>query len=75
MLTAPLTIGIEEEYQIVDPETRALSAYVQQLMEDDSKLVLGEQLKPEFMQSQIEVGSHICRNVQEARAEIIRLTT
>jgi len=73
MLTAPLTIGIEEEYQIVDPETRALSAYVQQLMEDDSKLVLGEQLKPEFMQSQIEVGSHICRNVQEARAEIIRL--
>lgn len=73
MLTAPLTIGIEEEYQIVDPETRALSAYVQQLMEDDSKIVLGEQLKPEFMQSQIEVGSHICRNVQEARLEIIRL--
>lgn len=73
MLTAPLTLGIEEEYQIVDPETRALSAYVQQLMQDESKFVLGEQLKPEFMQSQIEVGSHICRNVTEARAEIVRL--
>ncbi len=73
MLTAPLTLGIEEEYQIIDPETRALSAYVQQLMEDESKFVLGEQLKPEFMQSQIEVGSHICRNVSEARAEIVRL--
>lgn len=73
MLTAPLTLGIEEEYQIVDPETRALSAYVQQLMQDESKIVLGEQLKPEFMQSQIEVGSHICRNIQEARAEVVRL--
>lgn len=73
MLQIPLTLGIEEEYQIVDPETRALSAYVQQLMNDDSNIVLGEQLKPEFMQSQIEVGSHICRNVSEARAELIRL--
>lgn len=73
MLQIPLTLGIEEEYQIIDPETRALSAYVQQLMNDDSNIVLGEQLKPEFMQSQIEVGSHICRNVTEARAELIRL--
>ncbi|MEO1288965.1 MAG: carboxylate-amine ligase [Chloroflexota bacterium] len=73
MLKPPLTIGIEEEYQIIDPETRALSAYVQQMMDDDSKIVLGEQLKQEFMQSQIEVGSHICRNVTEARAEIVRL--
>ncbi|GAB5491361.1 MAG: carboxylate-amine ligase [Phototrophicaceae bacterium] len=73
MLQIPLTLGIEEEYQIIDPETRALSAYVQQLMDDDSKIVLGEQLKPEFMQSQIEVGSHICRNVKEARAELVRL--
>lgn len=73
MLTAPLTIGIEEEYQIIDTETRALSASVQQLMNDDDDLGLGEQLKPEFMQSQIEVGTHICRNVQEARDELIRL--
>lgn len=73
MQTAPLTLGIEEEYQIVDPETRSLSAYVQQIMNADGRVVLGDQLKQEFMQSQVEVGSHICRNVKEARQELIRL--
>lgn len=72
MPSAPLTIGIEEEYQIIDPETRELTSYVQQMM-NQGKVVLGNQLKPEFMQSQIEVGSHICRNIQEARQELVRL--
>jgi carboxylate-amine ligase len=67
-----LTIGIEEEYQIIDPETRELTSYVQQLM-NRGRVTLGNQLKPEFMQSQIEVGSQVCRNIQEARQEIIRL--
>jgi carboxylate-amine ligase len=68
----PLTIGIEEEYQIIDPETRELSSYVQKFLEQ-GRLVLQDQIKPEFMQSQVEVGSHICRNMKEARQEIIRL--
>lgn len=72
MPNAPLTLGIEEEYQIVDPESRELTSYVQEMM-GRGRIVLGNQLKPEFMQSQIEVGSHICRNIQEARLEIIRL--
>ncbi|MFC1959838.1 carboxylate-amine ligase [Chloroflexota bacterium] len=72
MFTPPLTIGIEEEYQIIDPETRGLTSYVQQLV-NQGQVILGEQIKPEFMQSQIEVGSHICRNIAEARQEIIRL--
>jgi glutamate---cysteine ligase / carboxylate-amine ligase len=72
MVNIPLTVGIEEEYQIVDPETRELTSYVQQLM-NHGRVILGSQLKQEFMQSQIEVGSHVCRNVQEARQEIIRL--
>lgn len=72
MPTAPLTIGIEEEYQIIDPETRELTSYVQQLM-NRGRVTLGDQLKQEFMQSQIEVGSHVCRNIEEARQEIIRL--
>lgn len=72
MFIPPLTIGIEEEYQIIDPETRGLTSYVQQLM-NHGRVVLGDQLKQEFMQSQIEVGSHICRNISEARQEIIRL--
>lgn len=72
MVSIPLTIGIEEEYQIIDPETRELTSYVQQLM-NQGRVTLGDQLKQEFMQSQIEVGSHVCRNIDEARQEIIRL--
>jgi carboxylate-amine ligase len=72
MLNVPLTLGIEEEYQIIDPETRALTSYVQQLM-NEGRVILGEQVKPELMQSQIEVGSYVCRNIKEARQEIMRL--
>ncbi len=72
MPNAPLTIGVEEEYQIIDPETRRLTSYVQQMM-NEGRVVLGDQVKQEFMQSQIEVGSNICRNIQEVRQEIIRL--
>lgn len=68
----PLTIGIEEEYQIIDPETRGLSSYIQEFLEQ-GRVVLQDQIKPEFMQSQVEVGSHICRNMKEARLELIRL--
>jgi len=73
MHSAPLTIGIEEEYQLIDPETGALAAVVQQLLHDESIRQIGDQVKPEFMQSQIEIGSAICQNVQEARAELVRL--
>lgn len=73
MLTMPsLTIGIEEEYQIIDPETRELCSYIQQFLEE-GRIVLGDQVKPELWQSQVEVGSHICRNIKELRREIVRL--
>jgi carboxylate-amine ligase len=72
MINIPLTIGIEEEYQIIDPETRELTSYVQQLM-SGGRVILGSQIKQEFMQSQVEVGSQICRNIEEARQEIKRL--
>lgn len=67
-----LTIGIEEEYQIVDPETLELRSYVQQFLEQ-GKTVLSDQLRPEFLQSQIEAGTRICRDVTEARTELIRI--
>lgn len=72
MTLPPLTIGIEEEYQIIDPETRELTSYIQEFLEQ-GRVVLQDQIKPELMQSQIEVGSHICRNMKEVRQEIIRL--
>ena len=73
MYSAPLSIGIEEEYQLVDPESGQLVSVVQELLSDERIKQIGEQVKPEYMQSQIEVGSNICRNVQEARLELLRL--
>lgn len=72
MLDIPLTLGIEEEFLIVDRETRELSPLVQTLLAD-GKALLGEQIKAELLKSQIEVGSNICQNIDEIRAEIIRL--
>jgi carboxylate-amine ligase len=72
MARLDFTVGIEEEYQIIDPESRELTSYVQELLEE-GRLVLHEQIKPEFLQSQVEVGSHICRSMREARAELVRL--
>ncbi len=69
----PLTLGIEEEYQIVDPVSRNLHSYITELIAQDEKREQKVNLKPEFMQSQVEVGSHVCRNVKEVRQEVVRL--
>ena len=69
----PLTLGIEEEYQIIDPETRDLRTYISELLTQDQVRAKKLDLKPELMQSQVEVGSRICRSVKEAKQEIIRL--
>src|SRR6266446_4154941 len=66
------TLGIEEEFQIVDPETRELRSHVTEFL-DEGKMILGEQIKPEMIQSMIEVGTGVCRNIQEARADISNL--
>lgn len=66
------TLGIEEEFQIVDPETRELKSHVSEIL-DEGKLLLGEKLKPEMIQSMIEVGTGVCRNIQEAREDISKL--
>lgn len=66
------TLGIEEEFQIVDPQTRELRSHVSEFL-DEGRMLLGEQIKPEMLQSQIEVGTGVCKNIQEARADITRL--
>jgi carboxylate-amine ligase len=66
------TLGIEEEFQIVDPQTRELRSHVSEFLEE-GKMILGEQIKPEMIQSMIEVGTGVCQNIQEARADITRL--
>ena len=69
----PLTLGVEEEYQIIDPETRDLHAYISEFLSEDQRRPVKLNLKPELMQSQVEVGTHVCRNVKEVRQEVIRL--
>src|SRR5438094_10342298 len=66
------TLGIEEEFQIVDPESRELRSHGSEFL-DEGRMLLGEQIKPEMIQSMIEVGTGICKNIQEARADITRL--
>jgi glutamate---cysteine ligase / carboxylate-amine ligase len=68
----PFTLGIEEEYQVIDPETRELRSYITQIL-DDGKRILHEQIKPEMHQSIVEVGTVPCRTIHEARAEVQRL--
>ncbi|MBI3998436.1 MAG: carboxylate-amine ligase [Armatimonadetes bacterium] len=67
-----LTIGIEEEYQIIDPATRELRSYITEILEGDH-LILREQVKPELHQSIVEVGTSVCRTPAEARAQLVRL--
>lgn len=69
----PLTLGVEEEYQIIDPETRNLHAYITEFLSQDQRREISLDLKPELMQSQVEVGSHVCRNIKEVRHEVVRL--
>jgi carboxylate-amine ligase len=73
MFNVPLTLGIEEEYQIIHPESRDLHSYVQEFLNQGNQVFPDGQLKPEFMQSQVEVGSYVCRDVKELRSEVVRL--
>ena len=64
------TIGIEEEYQIVDPETGELASAVESLLAEGKK-ELGGQVTTEMMQCQIEIGTKVCSTIKEARQQIV----
>ena len=66
-----LTLGIEEEYQIIDPGTRELKSYITEILKEDSVL-MGE-IKPELHQSMVEVGTRVCRTPTDVRQELKRL--
>ncbi|MGC2110381.1 MAG: carboxylate-amine ligase [Candidatus Korobacteraceae bacterium] len=65
-----LSIGIEEEYQTIDPETRDLRSHIASEILPKAKLALKEAVKPEMHQSVIEVGTRVCKDIQEARENI-----
>jgi glutamate---cysteine ligase / carboxylate-amine ligase len=66
------TLGIEEEFAIVDPETRELRSHIQEILEG-GKVTLKEQIKPEMHQSVVELGTEICQSIADARAHVIEL--
>jgi glutamate---cysteine ligase / carboxylate-amine ligase len=66
------TLGIEEEFAIIDPETRELRSHIQEILEY-GKVILKEQIKPEMHQSVVELGTEICQSVVDARAHVIEL--
>lgn len=71
----PFTVGIEEEYLLVDRTTRALVARPDPEMWDGLRRVLGPQVGPEFLRAQIEVGTRTSRTLQEAHADLAHLRT
>jgi len=67
------TLGIEEEYLLVDRATRDLAQDPPEALFAEAQALLGERVKPEFMRSQIEVSTGICADLAEARAELRHL--
>ena len=71
-VTAPeLTIGVEEEYLLVDPQTRDLAVDPpSSLVEECQRRAPDQIITPEFLRSQIEIGTRVCANVTEVRAAL-----
>jgi len=67
------SIGIEEEYLLVDKATRDLTPEPPPALLAKCEEALRGQVSPEFLRSQIEVGTRVCRSVQEARDELVHL--
>ncbi|MGZ4810230.1 MAG: carboxylate-amine ligase [Thermoanaerobaculia bacterium] len=68
------TLGIEEEFQVVDPVTRELKSHIQEMFAEGEKR-LKDEIKREMHDAVIEVGTPICRDVAHARREVSRLRT
>jgi glutamate---cysteine ligase / carboxylate-amine ligase len=69
------TIGIEEEYQTIDPTTRDLRSHIHSEIIAKGKLRMEERIKAEMHQSVVEVGTGVCKNIKEAKAEVRQLRT
>ncbi|QJW90297.1 carboxylate-amine ligase [Spirosoma taeanense] len=66
------TLGIEEEFQTIDPNSGELRSHMSKIV-DGGKIILQERVKEEMHQAVVEVGTNICRNIQDARHEVTYL--
>ena len=73
-LTPPsLTLGLEEEYLLVDPASRDLVAAPPAEFMQRCQDRLGERVTHELLQAQVEVGTTVCQNVGAVRAQLMEL--
>lgn len=73
LIEPTFTVGIEEEYHLVDRRTRDLVAEAPADLMAACEAKLGKQVSPEFLRSQIEIGTRPCATIPEAHAELVRL--
>ena len=64
------TIGIEEEYQTVDPVTRDLRSHINTELMEQGRIRLQEKVKAELHQAVVEVGTSVCNDIKSAKAEV-----
>ena len=67
------SLGIEEEYLLVDKASRDLVREAPKGLMDECEAELSSQVSPEFLQCQIEIGTRVCKTIQDARADLARL--
>jgi len=67
------TVGIEEEYLLVNRKTRALESEPPRAMLKACADKLKDQVKPEFLKTQIEVATPVCKSIKEAKKHLLRL--
>ena len=67
-----LTLGIEEEYQVVDPESGQLRSFITQFIEDGQMEIVEREIKAELHQSMVELGTPVCATAAEAKEELLR---
>src|SRR6476659_4981540 len=63
------TLGVEEEYMVIDPQTRELKSHEQKIVTEGQK-VIKDKVKAEMHQAVVEVGTDICRNIDEAYKDV-----
>lgn len=71
-MSEQFTIGVEEEYQIIDARTRELHSRQEHILPEAQEQI-GDSVTPELYLSQIEIGTPICQTLSDVRAEIVRL--
>lgn len=69
----PFTVGIEEEYLLVDRQTRDIAAEPPAAMIEECRKLIPDRVQPELLRSQIEVGTGVCRTIGQARQELAEM--